>query len=447
MLPGLSAVAARVDQEFEFVGCEAEGTLDLRSLSVGSRLSLDRSTLRAPEGRPAVDAESLAAEEGFWATGLATGLDCTGPVYLNSSRIQDTLGFRGARLRGDRSCLQAPELTVGGGLYLDRGFAADGGTYLYGASIGGSLHLEDSALTGSGEGQDEIALQLVCATVGGDIRAARAVARGCVDLTDTSVRGSVVLRQARLRHPSGTALKANRLHVGGDLNSRGGFSSYGRVDLCDARVGGSVLFEGAELHAVGGTALCANGIEIGAEFNCCDGFTAHGKVSLSSASVRSRLCFENTLFDVPAGQYALVSRRSTAAELVLKPREIPSGTVNLSHTRVGVLRDDPARWPRALVLEGFAYDSAHPPPCPAAGGRPGSTATRRASHPGRTSSWPPPTSGTAGTPTPGTYSWPSSGGCARRWPGRPVCGASSRTSPSGTATGRCAPSGCSSPSS
>ncbi|MFJ8112290.1 hypothetical protein [Streptomyces sp. NPDC096132] len=356
-LPGLTAVGARVGQECEIVGCVLDGTLDLRSLTVGTRLLLDRSTVNAPEDKAAVDAQSLAVEEHFSATELV----CIGPIYLNSSRVQDTLGFRGSSIQGGRAYLQAPELTVGGGLYLDRGFSNDGGINLYGASIGGTLHMEDSTLTGTGEGRGEPALQLLCATVGGDIQAGSGlVARGCVDLRDTTVRGTVVLRRARLHHPAGTALKAHRLHVGGDVNCRDGFVSQGTVDLRDARIGGSVLLEGADLTGLTGPSLRANGIEVGAEFKCCDGLTAHGRISLNSITVRGRLCFKDALFDVPAGEHTLMCRGSTASELEFNLREAPAGIVDFSHMRVGVLRDDPAKWPNSLMLEGLVYDSIDP---------------------------------------------------------------------------------------
>ncbi|MFF3937445.1 hypothetical protein [Streptomyces phaeofaciens] len=356
-LPGLTAVGARVGQECDIVGCVLDGTLDLRSLTVGTALRLDRSTVNAPDGEAAIDAQSVAVEEDLSANELV----CTGPIYLNSSRVQDTLGLRGSRIQGDRAYLQAPELTVGGGLYLDRGFSSDGGINLYGASIGGSLHLEDSTLTGTGERRGEPALQLLCATVGGDIQAGSGlVVRGCVDLRDTTVRGTVVLMRARLHHPAGTALKAHRLHVGGDINLRKGFVSQGTVDLRDARVGGSVLLEGADLTGLAGPSLRADGIEVGAELKLCDGLTAHGRISLSSVTVRGRLCFESALFDVPSGERALTCRGSTAAELALNLRAAPAGSVDLSHMRIGVLRDDPATWPDSLVLEGVVYDSTDP---------------------------------------------------------------------------------------
>jgi hypothetical protein len=65
-----------------------------------------------------------------------------------------------------------------------------------------------------------------CHPLQGDIQAGSGlVARGCLDLGDTTVRGTVVLRRARLHHPAGTALK----HVGGDVNCRDGLFGQERV--------------------------------------------------------------------------------------------------------------------------------------------------------------------------------------------------------------------------
>ncbi|MET8584209.1 hypothetical protein ABZX39_25515 [Streptomyces collinus] len=362
-LPGLTATGAGFDRECALLDCRINGTVNLRSSSVGAGLALDRCVITVPADSAALDAESLCVDEDF----TANDITCTGKVFLNSSQVGNTVGFRGARLRGGTGVvLQAPELKVTGGLYLDRGFVCEGPINLYNASIGGSVHLEDATLTGTGQNRGEPALQLLCASVGGDIQAGRGLTvHGCLELRDTSVRGTVTLKRARLDNPRGDALKADRLHVGGNLNFRGGFVSRGTIDLCDARIGGSVLFEGADLTAPAGddttdTALRAHGAEVGAEFNCCQGFTAHGRVAVSGVTARARLCFRDARIDSPAGQRALDCRRSTAAELVLSFREAPDGIVDLSHSRVGVLRDDPATWPRTLVLDGFGYDGLQP---------------------------------------------------------------------------------------
>ncbi|MFE5136082.1 oxidoreductase [Streptomyces fagopyri] len=266
------------------------------------------------------------------------------------------LELRDCRLPG----LSGVGVTIGGKCEIT-GCRVEGPTDLYGASIGGTLHLEHSRLTGHGERRGERALQLLCATIGGDIQAGAGFhVNGCTDLRDTSVRGSVVLTGARLRNPTGTALKANRLHIGGNLSCRGGLVAEGTVDLCDARVGGGALFEDASLSAEHGPALRAHGIDVGAEFNLCDGFTALGRLSMSSITVRSRFCFKDGLIDTPAGQPALISRRSTASELDLRFREPVKGVVSLSHTRVTVLNATPEAWPGALRMDGMVYDSLLP---------------------------------------------------------------------------------------
>ncbi|MFF3456902.1 hypothetical protein ACFYXH_21710 [Streptomyces sp. NPDC002730] len=358
-LPGVSALGTRITQECEIVACTVTDTLDLRSLTVGNWLSLKDTSVRPPDGRAAIDAQSVAVGEDLY----APGLQCTGPVYLNSARIQDVLVLGGARINGSGAYLQAPELTVGGGLYLGRGFACTGMVNLYGASVGGSVSLGDSTLAPHVPGRQ--ALHLACAEIGGDIESVGGglTVHGPVDLRDTSVRGSVVLRGARFHNPSesGLALNAARLRVGGDLDLRGGLVAYGTIDLCDARVGGSVLLEGADLTAHDSQpALRGNGIETGGVLNLCDGFTAHGRISLNSVTVRSRICFDDAALDVPAGGTALSCRGSSAATLSLHTREASAGIIDLRQSRFGMLRDDPAAWPAGLVLDGAVYDSVQP---------------------------------------------------------------------------------------
>ncbi|MFI1167952.1 hypothetical protein ACH4UM_31225 [Streptomyces sp. NPDC020801] len=358
-LPGLQARSARVAQEFKATRCTVNGTLDLRSLSVGTHLLFQSTTVRPVPGEAGIDAQSVAVDESLW----ATGLDCAGPVHLNNARVQDALVLRGATISGLRGNLQMSEITVGGGLYLGHGFSCTGTVNLCGASIGASVELCDATLTGPGLDAGRYALHLGCARIGGDIQAERGlVVHGPITLADTSVRGSVVLKGARLSFRSGTALTAARTHIGGDLDCRGGLTAHGTIDLCDARVGGSVLFEAAELTGPdsGRAVLRANGVDVGGVVNLCDGFTAHGRIHLGSATIRSTLCLAGALLDTAAGEKALVCRGTTAAVLSLQPRDAPRGIVDLSRTRVGLLQDEPTAWPASLVVEGTVYDTLRP---------------------------------------------------------------------------------------
>ncbi|MFK0279819.1 hypothetical protein ACIQVL_05000 [Streptomyces sp. NPDC090499] len=359
-LPGLRAHSARFAQEFKATRCTVHGTLDLRSLAVGTRLSLEGTKVRPAPGEAAINAQSVAVDESLW----AADLECAGTFYLTNARVQDLLNLRGATISTPRGNLQMSELTVGGGLYMGRGFSCTGTVNLCGASIGASVELLDATLTGPGLDAGDYALHLGCAQIGGDIQAERGlVVDGPITLADTSIRGSIVLKGARLNYPSGTALMAGRAHVGGDLDCRGGLSAHGTVDLCDARIGGSVLFDGAELKAPSGgtTALTANGIDVGGVVQLGQGLTAYGKIAISSAVIRSILSFNGAILDAAGAEEALVCRGTTAAQLYLQFREIPRGLIALARTKVALIRDDPTTWPTSLRLDGTVYDILRPP--------------------------------------------------------------------------------------
>lgn len=92
----------------------------------------------------------------------------------------------------------------------------------------------------------------------------------------------------------------------------------------------------------------------------CDGFTANGLVRLSYAEVTSRLCLERATLTGATG-FALDCRHLTTREVVLLPVRSPKGLVDLSHARIGLLRDDPATWPSALHVDGLTYETLSDP--------------------------------------------------------------------------------------
>ncbi|MFF1705404.1 hypothetical protein [Streptomyces sp. NPDC058252] len=121
-----------------------------------------------------------------------------GTLRLRNCRFEEPPCLDGASLGAleMRDCvlpgLSAVGVTTGWKCEIS-GCRVEGPIDLYGASIGGTLHLENSRLTGHGERRGERALQLLCATIGGDIQAGTGLrVDGCTDLRDTSVRGSVI---------------------------------------------------------------------------------------------------------------------------------------------------------------------------------------------------------------------------------------------------------------
>lgn len=182
---------------------------------------------------------------------------------------------------------------------------------------------------------------------------------GEVSLGTTQINGSLLLDGAQL-----TALTGISLRISSDVLARDGFTCRGELRLNNAEIGGSLRFEGATLDNPGGSALSALDLRVGAVANLCDGFTANGAVRLSYATVTSRLCLERATLTSTTGT-ALGCRHLTTRELVLLPAQPPGGVVDLSHARIGLLRDTPATWPSALRLDGLTYEALSDPDDPA----------------------------------------------------------------------------------
>jgi hypothetical protein len=149
---------------------------------------------------------------------------------------------------------------------------------------------------------------------------------GEISLGVTQISGSLLLDGARV-----TALSGISLRIGSDLLARDGFTCGGELRLDNAEIGGSVHFEGATLN---------------------------GAVRLGYAAVTSGLSFERTTLSGSGSTgTALDCHHLTTRELVLLPTRPPGGIVDLSHARIGLLRDDPTTWPTALHVDGLTYET------------------------------------------------------------------------------------------
>jgi hypothetical protein len=178
---------------------------------------------------------------------------------------------------------------------------------------------------------------------------------GVISLVGARIGGALFLNGAALAGPV-TALNGTWLRVGTDVLARDGFTCRGALLFDNAEIGGSLRWEGAVLNNPAGVALSGQDLRVGANADLCDGLSANGAVRLRYAQVGSRLCFERARFAVPAGKTALDCRHVVARELVLLPAGQPGG-VDLSHARIGLLRDSSATWPSVLRLNGLTYEA------------------------------------------------------------------------------------------
>lgn len=247
---------------------------------------------------------------------LLTYADISSPISLRDCHFDETMDIYGARLgqfslrRCEFPGLIASNATFAANLRLTDCRSA-GTLHLVGSNVSNALILDGTEL----------------------------VATTTADATD-----------------SGTALDGTRLRVGADILARRGFRCSGEIRLNNAEVGGSLRWEGAVVENSSGRALFAPDLRVGAIANLSDGFVADGSISLNYAQITSRLCFDGATLRGDA-QTQVNLRHLQTRDLTLLPTHTPSGAVDLSHARVGLLRDDPATWPQALLLDGLTYEA------------------------------------------------------------------------------------------
>jgi hypothetical protein len=152
------------------------------------------------------------------------------------------------------------------------------------------------------------------------------------DLTDTDIRGSLLLRNSRLVNPDRWALHADRLVLAGALLATN-LHTHGEVRLVDLRAHGDVDFRGALLLNPNGFAIRGDGMQIGGNLLCTDHvtgaptdarraagrFRARGTISLLNARISSELTLRGAWL-APTRPGALPLRGSDAADPHVDPR-------------------------------------------------------------------------------------------------------------------------------
>ena len=320
-----NATASRV----ALTGCQLEGGLTANMLKA-RQVDLSRSTLR------------------------------TRPLSLKVADIADELNCSGAQLMGHDSggnALIAGGMTVGGSVYLDDQFTADGAVWLARADIGGDLGCEGAQL---GSNCDGIGLLAEGMRVGGEVHLREGFTTGgAVRLLGADITGDLSFRAARLGCDlNGNALVADRMTVGGEVHIYWGFTADGAVVLDGADITGDLSFSGAQLkgHDSGGNALVADGIKahhdvlldqpLADDEEAQLPFTAAGTVRLARADITGQLsCSGAQLGTGNDGNTLVADGIKVGAAVLLNEGFTAAGTVSLNSARAGQLVLSPAKVP------------------------------------------------------------------------------------------------------
>lgn len=343
-------------------GFTADGLVRLRGARLTGALDLGGAHLTAPgfagsrdagEVVPtpddmALDARNLTVDG--WVR--ARELRADGQLNLANMRVAGWMDFGGSRLRNPGGVVVGGGgISVGGGIWCNRGFTADGELRLIGARLDGNLTLTDTTLANPGG----IALNLDRAALADLDGAGLTVNGGRISLVSTEISSRLHLRYARLDDGvDGTALVADGVSVGG-VASLADSEVRGCVTFRTARIAGRLLLARATLRCTTVAARMSRA-EIGSDLHAND-LVAEGGLKLNGATIARYLSLEGARITTP-GTPALEGRSLTAGEVVLGGSL--EGTVDLRHARITVLRDEPGRWPPHLLLDGLTYEAVEP---------------------------------------------------------------------------------------
>jgi hypothetical protein len=397
-LPAFNGARMRLDGILSLRACEITGALRLDQAKIAGQLSLEDAVIGRPGGPEAVAAAGLAVDGGaacarLTAHGLVNmpmatvagildlagarlscpgqqalladravieghvyglGMTVEGELRLLNARVGGMLGLPGVRLNNPGgTALSAGGLTVDSGAFLTDGFTAVGEIRLVGAHLGANLSLPGAVLSNPG-GR---ALNLAGAVIG-NCDASGLSCTGQIALPGARIAGDLNLRGAQLTgNPAEPALLAERASIDGGLLLHG-LRAQGELRAHTARVGQRVMLIDAQLENPGGNAVRLTRAQVGADV-FADGMTCAGGIRLAGATIGGEFSVKQARISQPAGT-ALAAAGLRAGELSLNTAEPVQGLVDLSHAQIGILRDDPGRWPDQLSIDGLTYQGLEP---------------------------------------------------------------------------------------
>ncbi|HXP19256.1 MAG TPA: hypothetical protein VN840_06375 [Streptosporangiaceae bacterium] len=345
----IAADGLSVSGDLDVSGATCLGAVRLRGAQITGWVNASAARFSCASG-PALDADNAVIGGSFTGRQLVS----EGRIKFQHARIGGHLQLVGARLEnpGDWA-LAGGGITVEGGVWCSDGFAAAGEIRLIGARLSGNLTLSGARLSNPGG----IALNLDSATLG-DFDGTGLIAQaGQLSLVGTHVAGRLNLDGAELGGVGGKpALIADGAVVGrtlvlADVRVTGAVSAY------SARVGGQVILSRASIDNPDGTALSL--AQVQAVDVLCDDLRATGTVLLTGARVGRQLRMTRVRL-ASRTDVALDARAVQAQEFWLLPAEPIAGDVLLSHSRLGIFRDDQTGRASRLQLDGLTYEVLEP---------------------------------------------------------------------------------------
>jgi hypothetical protein len=375
--------------------CRVAGQLNLERGTVGNDVVANGIDL----SNPAQTALTLRAA-GIKGDVYIRDATVLGEVQLLGTKVGGRVNFVGTTIDNpDGACIAASGLETGGSVWFgerdirpERRFMGRGSVVLGRADIGADLYCHGARFDGRPSrwragAESPMACRLWGASVKGDVYFVDGFeAFGELRLMDARIGGSLVLDGGTLTNPGGSALDAERAHIGGAVTMRpkdGPGRDPSVVWLF--RTVGSISFRAASMLALEchratirhpEWALIADRVSISLGFEVRQSLVA-GRVTLFGATIGNVQC-DQTVFSSSHFQAFDATAATISGSLVIRESQWAGGVkllgariggafelgqssfaegLNLRQAHAGILSDDMTSWPRRrLFLAGFAYD-------------------------------------------------------------------------------------------
>lgn len=288
-----------------------------------------------------------------------TRMRLDGILNLRGSVISGTVRLEQARVAGE-VCLSEATITAPAGgagevgrAVAARGLVVDGSVDCSRLHARGSVSLQASAVTGSVDLGDarvvcpgDRALVLSYSSIGGKLECHRIVVEGETRIHNLRITATLSMTGARLDHPTGIALSAGGLTVGGGVFLTGGFAVEGEVALIGARLAANLSLTGARLENPAGRALTLDGASVGVILG--ERLTSLGQLSLVGTRVAGDLNLTGATLETRDGRPALTAERAAIDGTLVLAGIRAVGEMNLRTVQVG----------ERLVMTGASFTGA-----------------------------------------------------------------------------------------
>ncbi len=261
-----------------------------------------------------------------------------GVVILVSAQIGTDLICDGGHFsNAGGEALSAGGVFVKGGVFLGDKFTTQGTVNLSSAQIGGNLNCEAGQFSSS----SGWAINAEVITVGGSALLDHCTARGGVHLRAAHIRNELDCNNSHFVGNPGkqgtSALHAVSAEIGGSVLLGTGFIGEGGVSFDLAQIGGDLDCEGGNFKISSDTSLSAEGAVIKGSVILRNKFSANGRVSLMGAQADGDFDCHSGTFSASAGECLNAERATIGGSIYLSKGFSAKGEVNV---RAAHIRND-----------------------------------------------------------------------------------------------------------